>query len=328
MARIAKASFLSLTAMTLAMALLQGCGGSSPTSPGAVSTVQGTQVNGRLSSSGTAITSATFAQTSFQGVRVHLKSDSAISTEVNTDGSFTLRGLPQQEFILVFKNRNDQSMGELHFDGVLPNTEIDIVIEMRPGGGIRLMDEKRTGIGHGDLELQGLVNSVSPGAHVHEGTMSVNGYTVIARPGVTTIREGEGAREMADLRAGNRVHVKGVWENSSILAHEIKLQHDQTIDSADDGSSCPGINGGTIGQKIVLEGEVVSGGTSNFMLAVNGQLPNGPIQVTFGGTPSCVGQAGKSGKCSVGSGDKVQVKGTLSSCTQVRANEVKIQKKG
>jgi hypothetical protein len=52
------------------------------------------------------------------------------------------------------------------------------------------------------------------------------------------------------------------------------------------------------------------------------------INVRFTGTPTCVGQAGKSDTCEVGLGDKVNVKGTLTDCDRIEADEVKIQKKG
>jgi hypothetical protein len=58
----------------------------------------------------------------------------------------------------------------------------------------------------------------------------IDGYTVIARPGVTAIREGNRARSVADVTAGRQVHVKGEWlpmgtgSSQPVLAHEIKLQ--------------------------------------------------------------------------------------------------------
>ena len=169
---------------------------------------------------------------------------------------------------------------------------------------------------------------MSPGAHPNEGSLLVHCYDIEARPGSTTIREGNRAREMADIRSGNRVHVKGVWEGGKVLAHEIKLQGPGDDDNGvPNGTECPGLNGGKVGEKIVLEGTVlgVTDG-KGFNMRAEGRVDD--IYIDFTGEPRCVGQAGKSGECKVDKGDKVNVKGILDSCTNVLANEVKIQKKG
>ena len=80
-----------------------------------------------------------------------------------------------------------------------------------------------------------------------------------------------------------------------------------------------------MGEPIVLEGTVLSGNNQSFALEVNGNRADGPVNVTFGGSPTCVGQA-KKGPCQIDAGDKVNVKGTLTTCESVQADEVKIQK--
>ena len=85
----------------------------------------------------------------------------------------------------------------------------------------------------------------------------IDGYTVVARPGDTTIREGNAARTVEDVTVGRRVHVKGVWLSDGgtpqpVLAWEIKLQGDD-----DDGEQAPGfncVNGG----KAEVEGIIVA----------------------------------------------------------------------
>ena len=297
--------------------------GSSPTTP-SESSALGNRLSGRFTNLGSAESAFQgFAQSTLEGITVYVREDPAIQTRVSSDGSFTLRGLPNGQFTLVFGD----SLGDLLFDSVLPNTELTIVVQLTSRGRVRLVDEKRTGIGHGDLEIEGLAQEVSPGSHPNEGTLVVHNYDIEARPGATTIREGNRAREMADIRRGNRVHVKGVWEGGKILAHEIKLQGPGDDDNGtSNGTECPDLNGGKVGEKIVLEGTVLSGDSSSFFMRAEGRVES--IQIDFGKTPTCVGQAGKSGECKVEEGDKVNVKGTLESCTKVLANEVKIQKKG
>jgi hypothetical protein len=312
-----------LAAVLSALAAI-GCGGSSPASPTDSNFPQGTRLTGTFASgAGQGLALTAYSQGSFEGMTVHVEEDPAIETAVGADGSFTLRGLPEDRFTLVFM-RNGNEVGEVPFEGVLPNSEITIVVQMTDRDRVRLVSQKRTGIGHGDLELEGIVDEVSPGGHDNEGTLIVNGYTVTCQPGVTAIREGNRARTMQDIHEGNRVHVKGEGQETSILAHEVKLQNDDDTTDGTDSDQCP--NGGKVNQKIVLEGYVTSGTTSRFTMRATGRTEN--IEVAFNGTPTCVGQAGKNSDCTVVPDDKVNVKGILVDCSHVDADEVKIQKKG
>jgi hypothetical protein len=67
----------------------------------------------------------------------------------------------------------------------------------------------------------------------------IAGYLVLARPGVTAIREGNTRLEACDLMQGDQVHVKGVWldlesganaADQQVLAYEIKLQDPNDLD--------------------------------------------------------------------------------------------------
>jgi hypothetical protein len=195
------------------------------------------------------------------------------------------------------------------------------------------VEEKRTGIGHGDVELEGTARRIQTEGDPMTGSLEVDGQLVKTRAGETAIRKGNERLTLADLDSGDRVHVKGVWEDAEdgstyVFAHEVKLQEDddEEDDEEDDGEQCSVISGGHVGERIVLEGNVISGNNQSFMLDVNGNRASEPITVNFGGTPTCVGQAGKNGSCAVGPGNKVNVKGRLVACTTVQADEVKIQK--
>ena len=95
-----------------------------------------------------------------------------------------------------------------------------------------LIEERRNGIGHGDLEIEGLVDQVLTVSLNGDSTFVIDGYTVVARPGETAIREGNRSRTVEQVTVGRRVHVKGVWlapsgssgSTQQVLAHEIKLQ--------------------------------------------------------------------------------------------------------
>jgi Domain of unknown function (DUF5666) len=144
------------------------------------------------------------------------------------DGAFSLRGLPES-FVLVFQDESGNALGDpMTFEGVAPNQEVEIVVDLVDGE-VVLIEEKRTGIGHpGDgIEIEGLAQNVTfDASNAMNGSLDVNGYHVISRAAETTIRKGNRSLTLADLEAGDRVHVRGVFEGGDVLAHEIKLQNE------------------------------------------------------------------------------------------------------
>ena len=161
--------------------------------------------------------------------------DPPITTMVASDGTFTLRGLPEGGFTLQFfqgtASTGMTSVGTLSFTQVAANQQITITIELVDSE-VVLVDEDRRGIGHAGVEIEGLVDNVI-GLNVgtnSESTFVIAGRTVIARPGVTAIREGITPRTVQDVTAGKQVHVKGttIEGSTSVLAYEIKLQNPTT----------------------------------------------------------------------------------------------------
>ena len=151
------------------------------------------------------------------------------------DGSFSLRGLPET-FVLVFKDEGGNALGDpMTFAGVSPNQEVEIVVDI-VGSEVVLIEEKRTGIGHqgsDGIEIEGLAQNVTyEASNAMNGALDVNGYHVISRAAETSIRKGNRSLTLADLENGDRVHVRGVFEGSDVLAHEIKLQEEEEDDVA------------------------------------------------------------------------------------------------
>ena len=64
--------------------------------------------------------------------------------------------------------------------------------------------------GHGDVEIEGLVSAVLLLDPVGESRFTIDGKTVVARPGETAIREGNQARTASDVTVGHQVHIDGV----------------------------------------------------------------------------------------------------------------------
>lgn len=235
----------TLTALALAVAsalALIGCGSDNPAGPsgGLGVNLRGMVLDQGVASSFT-LSKMAGAQAAGDAMTVTVQENEAITATVGDDGSFTLRGLPEGDFTLIFKSASGAVLGTLSFSQVKPNQEITITVQVTSGG-VMLVEERRNGIGHGDLEIEGLVDQVMTVSLTSDSTFVIDGYTVVARPGQTAIREGNRSRTVEDVTQGRRVHVKGVWlapSSSSgsaqqVLAHEIKLQGPEE-DGDDDG---------------------------------------------------------------------------------------------
>lgn len=218
-----KSAFAFLAAV-LGLLMLAGCGGSSSTSVEASALVIGK------------VLAAPAAKAAGDPIDVHVLSQPDIRTTVGADGTFTLRGLPAGSFTLVFMQGTTE-VGRLTFDEVAANQQITIEVRLVDEE-IVLVDEDRRGIGHAGIELQGQVQNVITLNPAADSVFVIAGRTVIARPGVTAIREGNTRKTVADVTAGRQVHVKGTTLEGStdILAYEIKLQGPATGGGDDDGA--------------------------------------------------------------------------------------------
>jgi hypothetical protein len=102
--------------------------------------------------------------------------------------------------------------------------------------------------------------------------------------------------------------------------------------TGDGGAKSCMIEGGKVGSHIELEGNVESGGSSQFRLRVNGNRSSGLVDVSASGASyKCNGNKGNSDcKANLRSGAKVHVRGSLTTCStsaaSVTATEVMIQK--
>jgi hypothetical protein len=218
------AAALSLAFMSALVAA--GCGGS-PTSPSGSGEVvlHGTVVNRSGGAPGGVGSSNVTSSRAAATLVVTVAEVPAIRITVAADGSFTLRGLPEGTFTLVF-TLDGTVVGTQTFSEVAANQEITITVEV-VSGEVLLLDEHRTGIGHADVELEGLIERVIAVNPAGDSRFQIHARNVIARPGVTAIREGMEKRTVEDLRVNMRVHVKAalVEASTDLLAHEIKIQN-------------------------------------------------------------------------------------------------------
>jgi hypothetical protein len=337
-------SALSLRSSVAALAvaavfLLAACGGSpaGPSAPGPAArgvTVLGTVVGTSASSSGVSA-----FDTSTTALVVSVRENPAVAVPVAADGTFTLRGLPDGQFTLVFL-RAGAEVGTLTFTGLAPNQELSLTVAVETSG-VVLLEERRNGIGHGDVEVQGRVEAVIVLDPAGESRFTIAGRSVVVRPGETAIREGNRARTVAEVTLGRQVHVKGVWlpagaSGQSLLAHEIKLQGDLEDDEDDEGDPECAISGGRAGERIELQGTVRSGGAAAFVLDVQGNRSRVPVPVdaasaSFECSPASGPNAPTLEQCKarVTAGARVHVRGTLTSCSATaaaaRASVVRVQ---
>jgi len=310
---------------------LAACGGN-PNGPSGGVTLEGTVVGGSF---GAASVRGTSAAAELLTVVVDGHSEMVATI---TNGSFTLRGLPEGSFTLIFLSNGVPIGQPLTFDEVRPNQALTVTVAI-DGNTVTLLEERRNGIGHGDLEIEGRVEQVPLSINpTGDNRFVIAGYTVIARPGQTAIREGNRARSVTELLVGQQVHVKGVWQDAvtvatqEVLAWEIKLQGGVEQPGPQPGRLCI-INGGRVGDGIELEGKVASGGAlPSFMMNVNGNRASGPVSIEAASAAvRCNGPSTTPLVCQarVTGGAKIHVRGTLTSCTttaaSVAASEVKVQ---
>ena len=304
--------------VVFASAVLAACGGN-PAGPDG----QGIVVRGTVQGAGT-LRAASVGATSAATVTVSVLENPSISTTVGGDGTFTLRGLPEGGFTLIFTSGTE--IGRLSFSEVKANQEITLTVQVSTSG-VVLLEEQRNGIGHGDIEIEGNVTQVISLAAA-ESRFLINGRTVVARPGETAVREGNRSRNIEDVTLDRHVHVKGVWlpmEGSvqPVLAHEIKLQGD---DGEDDVTTPgPGKTNCAVGQKVEVEGTISA--KSGSIITVNQQGKGlfacevGSASIRKGNTTYTLAQLTTGWRVHV-SGNGMGLSGDV---CNVSASEVKVQ---
>jgi hypothetical protein len=310
-----------------ALAVLAACGGS----PAGPSGAEGVVLRGTVQGVDGLRAASFSAGSQAATVSVSVVENPAITTTVAGDGSFTLRGLPEGGFTLVFRN-GTQDVGRLSFAEVKPNQEITVTVQVSDNG-VVLLDEQRNGIGHGDVEIEGRVTQVVALSATGDSRFVINGRTVVARPGQTSVREGNRARNIEDVTLDRPVHVKGVWlpmegTTQPVLAEEIKLQGDAVEPGQDPsgGDDDPAPSGKcAAGQKVEVEGPI--GAKSGTTITVN-QQGKGAYACEVGGARIRKGNTTYTAD-QLQVGWRVHVSGTSQGesggACRVSASEVKVQ---
>jgi Domain of unknown function (DUF5666) len=212
-----------LTLVALAALCATACGESngSPTSP--ASSSPATAAPGPSSSSGSATITGTLGgvSTSSAGMRPQAitltvtVSGTNISASVSPGSTFVLSGVPAGNVELHFMGSGVDARNTIA--DVADNEQIHIVVNVH-GTNADIEINDREGPNH-EVELEGLIVSINVGAR----TMVVDGKTVSV-PASAVIRHGDTSFTLAQLKVGQRVHVKGTTSGSTIVASEVMLQ--------------------------------------------------------------------------------------------------------
>jgi len=231
------------SALLLSSLALSGCGGDNPTSPTPTSTPpRGVSLTGTFQSASASRAFRSLTTAVDDLVVVVLAEDGSELTRIDVAaGRFTLRGLPEGSFTVQFDD-GGTIIGERTFDAVRVNQQITITLDLI-NGRVEVLEERRNGIGHGDIEIEGLASGIQIEDDPMTGSLTVDGHSVVTRVAETTIRKGNRRLTLDDLRDGDQVHVKGEFESapgggSLVFAREIKLQEDDDSERTPTTSSC------------------------------------------------------------------------------------------
>ena len=227
---------------------LVACGGN-PTGPSEGVTLEGTIV-------GSTFKTASVRSESSAVLTVAVAEDPAMTATIGGDRRFTLRGLPEGAFTLIFLSDGRQ-IGRLPFGDVAPNQSITVTVALTPTS-VSLVSEHRNGGGQGGPQAPQPGPSASPGqacmingGRVGDGielegrvasgaypafTMTVNGNRASGPVSVTgtTLRCNGPSTTPAVCQArlvpGARIHVRGTLTTctttaASVAADEVKIQN-------------------------------------------------------------------------------------------------------
>jgi hypothetical protein len=217
-----------------------------------------------------------------------------ISATASPGSTFVLNGVPSGHVELHFLGSGVDARNAI--EDVAENEQIHIVVNVR-GTTAQVDVDSREGPNHG-TELEGLIASINISAR----TMVVNGQTVSV-PTSAVIRHGDKPFTLAELLVGQRVHVKGTMNGSTLVATEVMLQ--------DENVNPPGRE-----DEAEVEG-AVSG--------LSGSCPSIAFTVQSTHVSTSASTVFEKGTCAqVANGVKVSVKGSRQTDGSIKATRVEL----
>ncbi len=264
-----------------------------PASPGPTSGTGSATITGSLAG----VTSAASGMRPAATVTITVTiTGTGISATVSPGGTFVLNGVPAGNVELRFVGAGVDDRAAIA--DVADDEQIHIVVNVSGSRAIvQVTDRQKPEHGR---ELEGLIASINLGAR----TLVVNGTTVSV-PATAIIRHGDKPFTLAELKVGQRVHVKGTVTGSTVVASEVMLQNENPNPGGDDNEA-------------EVEG-AVSG--------LRGGCPT--LNVTVHSTHVSTSAATEftKGTCAqVTNGTNVEVKGTRQTDGSIKATRVQLEK--
>lgn len=166
-----------------------------------------------------------FAGRSPEGIEVRVVG-TGLSVATAADGRFAIVGVPSERITLAL-SRADGVGGNVD---LVAGDRVDVAIAVNARGASR---SRRRGVGHPGVEIEGLIKSINGDVIVVSDASSKLDLEVKVVD-TTIIRKGNRTLALADLKVGDRVHVKARFIDDVRTAVEIKLQNPDDDDGDDD----------------------------------------------------------------------------------------------
>ena len=240
------------------------------------------------------------------GVRVSVVG-TGMSTLLGPDGRFTFAGVPDEAELLF--TRDDGIDARL---GVSPGRG-SLVIELN--GNSAKSGKKRAVPSVLPIEIEGLIKTAAPGSLVI--TTSHKDDVTVVLTDTTVIRHGHTPIPAADLKAGDRVHVKALVKDGVKTAIEVIVQN-QGEDDDDE-------NDGEDEATMTANGVVVSVGATS--LVVN-SVPKGEVTVQVVATTIIKKQGEHITLADIHAGEEVNTMGKRVDDHTLEARQIEVRGKG
>ncbi len=142
----------------------------------------------------------------------------SVSAPVDSSGQFVLSNVPNGDVVLQFSGSGVDA--RVTISGVTTGDQIHVSV-LVGGNNAVVTHQDRVKSNHGS-EIEGLITAINAGAR----TLTVDGKTVSV-PTTASIRHGNRTVAFADLKVGQRVHVKAAPDSTNTLvATDVMLQDD------------------------------------------------------------------------------------------------------
>ena len=307
--------FLAMAAVgTLTLA----CGGhdaAMPTAPSSsaaampgAGAVTGATISGTVLGQGASLTTA---RVHTLGVPLTVTvTGTTTAAAVDGSGHFTLVNVPAGHVDLHFTGAGTDA--HLALDGVMDHAAITITVVV--SGTSASLDTGQRDDPDNTVEIEGLVTSTSA------STITVNGR-MITVDAATVIVHGDTTIPFANIRSGDRVHVKGAPTTagglSAVLATKIEVQNTGAPPTSAPPTTAPPSGGED-------DGEAEVSGT---LAAKSGTCPAISFKVGSTSVTTSASTQFKGAACAaLANGTKVEVKGTKQTSGVVLASEVQADK--